>query len=641
MYAFLFLYWCFTVEVHATLASATFPSPVGSSSNLIFTEHDFEHIDLTFNYLTEHYLLYANTNPCRSVVEEAWSKVSISNKTARILRPYATDSAFALTLVGDIETLYDEIHAEKVCSIFAIEKGMHKYSIAHVIRPNMYFLDLAHFKETDLVNWLSSKQQVTLSISIHAFDEEPVFLHYTYKGKERYLSQQTAGLNIDISMDMGSRLICLSKPEALHENFTFPVSQVEEVRSGLEEKYCNKDEHEVVFAVNYMPDLDPRNDNVTLKEEGEDMVPTYIFVKGNLLLHDVINYSTVRHLGYYKYDDSLGYKKYIPTIRARKSANHDRHFNEDMEGEDLYNRPERLHFYQNTNEEMVKEMEIMVNQSRIVSRTFSEKGFELRRLPTDLWAHMQAYWNNNKHHRVQEYFSNGTVSAITSNVAYVPMTLTSYWHRRLLKKMHEWVNSQIHTSNLPVEQRSAGDYYIQPLKLEPSMLYGMREYVAGSKLVFHIDRLKTHAASIIVNIEQTNVNEPWPLQIFDHAGNLHEVIMTPGDILYYESAKCIHGRVRPLRSGNFVNIFAHYRPIEGDYEMENTIEGDDHWYEKQNPQGTIAPVVTSQTAPDPRKNAINNEIFLDNNASAPEAATELCRFWYSVAEDITSPIWSS
>eukprot|EP00978_Attheya_sp_CCMP212_P049516 scaffold675534_cov98-Attheya_sp.AAC.1 len=56
--------------------------------------------------------------------------------------------------------------------------------------------------------------------------------------------------------------------------------------------------------------------------------------------------------------------------------------------------------------------------------------------------------------------------------------------------------------------------------------------------------------------------------------------MEPGDIVYYESAKCLHGRNRPLPSGSYVNLFTHYRP-----------KGDPQWFEKENPEGAPEPLL--------------------------------------------------
>ena len=32
------------------------------------------------------------------------------------------------------------------------------------------------------------------------------------------------------------------------------------------------------------------------------------------------------------------------------------------------------------------------------------------------------------------------------------------------------------------------------------------------------------------------------MEVYDHADRLHEVAMEPGDIVYYESTKALHGR---------------------------------------------------------------------------------------------------
>ena len=99
-------------------------------------------------------------------------------------------------------------------------------------------------------------------------------------------------------------------------------------------------------------------------------------------------------------------------------------------------------------------------------------------------------------------------------------------------------------------------------------------------------------------------------QVHDHADRLHEVVMEPGDIVYYgknsmttsvscfkiqfshqtrfipysivqtESAKALHGRNTPLQSGSYVNLFTHYRPLN-----------DPEWYLRDTPVGTPAPLM--------------------------------------------------
>ncbi len=53
-----------------------------------------------------------------------------------------------------------------------------------------------------------------------------------------------------------------------------------------------------------------------------------------------------------------------------------------------------------------------------------------------------------------------------------------------------------------------------------------------------IKTLDTHQVSAIVNVAQ-KVNKPWPLNIIDYDGVNHEVILKPGDVLWYESARWV------------------------------------------------------------------------------------------------------
>lgn len=57
----------------------------------------------------------------------------------------------------------------------------------------------------------------------------------------------------------------------------------------------------------------------------------------------------------------------------------------------------------------------------------------------------------------------------------------------------------------------------------------------------HVDTIRTHVVSAIINVDQ-EVEKDWPLVILDHEDNEHSIVMKPGDMLFYESAKLIHGR---------------------------------------------------------------------------------------------------
>ena len=94
-------------------------------------------------------------------------------------------------------------------------------------------------------------------------------------------------------------------------------------------------------------------------------------------------------------------------------------------------------------------------------------------------------------------------------------------------------------------------------------MYGVRIYNRGAILSVHRDREETHIIGVIINIDQ-DVETDWPLEIEDHSKKKHEVILAPGEIIFYESANLDHGRPSPLEGNKFVNVFCHYMPyIEG------------------------------------------------------------------------------
>merc|ERR1719341_1058597 len=74
-----------------------------------------------------------------------------------------------------------------------------------------------------------------------------------------------------------------------------------------------------------------------------------------------------------------------------------------------------------------------------------------------------------------------------------------------------------------------------------------------------VSRLGTHVISAILNLGQ-EVEEDWPLYIKDHQGHHHQVLLAPGEMVWYESAKLVHGRMQPFNGKFFDNMFVHFRP---------------------------------------------------------------------------------
>jgi hypothetical protein len=107
---------------------------------------------------------------------------------------------------------------------------------------------------------------------------------------------------------------------------------------------------------------------------------------------------------------------------------------------------------------------------------------------------------------------------------------------------------------LPLGEAWAG------LRLRPSAMYGIRRYRRGAWLAGHVDQMASHVVSAILNLGQEGPGAAWPLHILDHSGRPHTVTLEPGQMLWYESARLLHGRPTPLEKESYDNVFVHFRP---------------------------------------------------------------------------------
>lgn len=99
--------------------------------------------------------------------------------------------------------------------------------------------------------------------------------------------------------------------------------------------------------------------------------------------------------------------------------------------------------------------------------------------------------------------------------------------------------------------------------LTPVTAYGFRLYRNTSRLHVHVDKSATHVISFILHIDSSDDAEPWPILIEDFQGTTHEVTLKSGDLLFYESSKCFHGRPRPFKGSWYSSVFVHYYPTFG------------------------------------------------------------------------------
>ena len=84
--------------------------------------------------------------------------------------------------------------------------------------------------------------------------------------------------------------------------------------------------------------------------------------------------------------------------------------------------------------------------------------------------------------------------------------------------------------------------------------------------------MQTHIISFILHIDSSEDAEPWPIYIEDFHGRSHEVLLKPGDMLFYESSKCFHGRPKRLNGSWYSSLFVHYYPRDGWSDTNHQLE---------------------------------------------------------------------
>ena len=156
------------------------------------------------------------------------------------------------------------------------------------------------------------------------------------------------------------------------------------------------------------------------------------------------------------------------------------------------------HVRENVKQEVEETLQKEWQRHLNVKRTFSPIGFDKGRLPDDVFASLGAYYYNNRNspNKVHEEWGSHKGPYVNYwetdvNFIQIPWHLKSRWQGRLLKLVEAWTG----------------------VELDITDMYGMREYTQGARLLTHVDRESTHAASLIVNIAQENVSKPWTVEV--------------------------------------------------------------------------------------------------------------------------------
>lgn len=153
---------------------------------------------------------------------------------------------------------------------------------------------------------------------------------------------------------------------------------------------------------------------------------------------------------------------------------------------------------------------------------YTQVGFKKLKTPENVFKLIQEFWEANKSNKQVEKW--GRAYTYTNNWD-TPTYMVSVEDGRL-RGAGSMLKSKIWNGIQPIIEEWTGH------KLKPTSLYGIREYTTGAILSTHVDRLPL-VSSCIINVAQ-DLNEPWPLEVYDHDGRAHNVTMEAGDLVLYE-----------------------------------------------------------------------------------------------------------
>lgn len=183
---------------------------------------------------------------------------------------------------------------------------------------------------------------------------------------------------------------------------------------------------------------------------------------------------------------------------------------------------------------------------------YTEMGFKKAKVPEAAWTLIKSFWDTNKEKMIAE---NWPVGNTYTNHWESPTYMVSLEDSRL-RGYGNQLKKQLWDAIRPALEEWVGR------KLTETSLYGIRVYHDKAYLATHVDRLPL-VTSAIIQVDQ-DLNEPWPVEVYSHAGKAYNVTMKPGEMVYYESHTVLHGRPFPMNGSYYANLFIHFVPVDHD-----------------------------------------------------------------------------
>jgi len=292
-------------------------------------------------------------------------------------------------------------------------------------------------------------------------------------------------------------------------------------------------------------------------------------------------------------------------------------------------------------------------------QNYTDVGFKKIQAPPRVAQLVRTFWEQNKDkQRVPEIWPVGNVY---TNHWDSPTTMLSVDDTGLRGSGYAFKKSIWDAARSTISTWTGGQ------DITPVSMYGIRVYHNNSLLVPHVDRLPL-VASAMVNVAQ-DVEEDWPMEIYDHSGRAHNVTLRPGEMLLFESHSVLHGRPFPLKGKFYAMLFMHFEPtmqtplrqkesIDEQYRqaVQDGVGGqssseqasmlppyirrfspeEEHW-QKDHPEGWRSPVDSTATAAGQNPvNTNNSTNKAQNQSKSHQAAREGdFEFWLNALAQAT------
>lgn len=181
---------------------------------------------------------------------------------------------------------------------------------------------------------------------------------------------------------------------------------------------------------------------------------------------------------------------------------------------------------------------------------YTRRGIAITKLPDKYFKKVNDFYHDNHKEIREEHVEGGFI--VSGNKGSSKSSSKQRQSSSLIE-LTPALRQEVHDVLKPIMEQWSG------VDLEPTFVYGIREYHNGALLKMHRDRIDTHIISAIINVDQETDVE-WPLVIEDNYYRIHHIFLKPGDMVFYEGGRLLHGRPLAFEGKSFANIFCHFKP---------------------------------------------------------------------------------